>query len=345
MSILQDKVLLITGGTGSFGKATLHKFIKSDVKEIRIFSRDEAKQDELRHRLQRDYPEHANKVKFIIGDVRDYRTLERAVKGVDYIFHAAALKQVPSCEFFPVEAVKTNVLGTANVLDAAIEMGVKNVVCLSTDKAVYPVNAMGMTKSLMEKIAYSKSRESTGTTICCTRYGNILCSRGSVVPIWIDQIESGKPITITNPKMTRFIMSVDEALDLVMFAFLQGQKGDLFVQKVSACSLEVLAKAVISIFDNKANIKIVGSRHGEKIYETLLTADEVCRAEDLGDFYRIKLDGRSLNYNNNTADETNVITEELTSNNCRLLTVEEVKEKLLKLDYIQERLKTFKKSK
>ncbi len=341
MSLFTGKTLLITGGTGSFGNAVLTRFLKTDIGEIRIFSRDEKKQDDMRHELQTKMPEAADKVSFYIGDVRDLASIKNAIHGVDYIFHAAALKQVPSCEFFPIEAVKTNVLGTENVLVAAIEAGVKNVVCLSTDKAAYPVNAMGTSKAMMEKVVVAKSRTTSATKICCTRYGNVMCSRGSVIPLWIDQIKSGAPITLTDPAMTRFIMSLDEAVDLVLFAFEHGISGDILVKKAPACTLETLALAVLALFGGKReDIRTIGIRHGEKIYETLLTNEECATAIDLGDFYRVPCDKRGLHYEKyftkgNT--ERDHLTE-FNSNNTTLLTVEEVKEKLTALAYIRERL-------
>ncbi len=341
MSLFTGKTLLITGGTGSFGNAVLARFLKTDIGEIRIFSRDEKKQDDMRHEIQTRMPEAVDKVSFYIGDVRDLASIKNAIHGVDHIFHAAALKQVPSCEFFPIEAVKTNVLGTENVLVAAIEAGVQNVVCLSTDKAAYPVNAMGTSKAMMEKVVVAKSRTTSATKICCTRYGNVMCSRGSVIPLWIDQIKSGAPITLTDPAMTRFIMSLDEAVDLVLFAFAHGISGDILVKKAPACTLETLALAVLELFGGKReDIRTIGIRHGEKIYETLLTNEECATAIDLGDFYRVPCDNRGLHYEKyftkgNT--ERDHLTE-FNSNNTRLLTVEEVKEKLLSLAYIRERL-------
>ena len=344
MSLFTNKTLLITGGTGSFGNAVLNRFLTTDIGEIRIFSRDEKKQDDMRHEYQVKYPEHAEKIKFYIGDVRDIQSVRNAMHGVDYIFHAAALKQVPSCEFFPIEAVKTNVLGTENVLTAAIEAGVSNIVCLSTDKAAYPVNAMGTSKAMMEKVIVAKSRtvDPSKTKICCTRYGNVMCSRGSVIPLWIDQIRAGKPITITDPTMTRFIMSLDEAVDLVLFAFEHGNSGDILVQKAPACTIETQAKAVIELFDkeNKAEIKVIGIRHGEKMYETLLTNEECANAIDMGDFYRVPCDNRGLNYDKyfkHGDTERNTLTE-FNSNNTELLTVEQTKEKIASLAYIKERL-------
>ena len=344
MGLFTNKVLLITGGTGSFGNAVLNRFLTTDIGEIRIFSRDEKKQDDMRHEYQAKYPEYAEKIKFYIGDVRNIDSIRPAIVGVDYIFHAAALKQVPSCEFFPMEAVRTNVIGTENVLTAAIDAGVKNVVCLSTDKAAYPVNAMGTYKAMMEKVIVAKSRTVAPekTKICCTRYGNVMCSRGSVIPLWIDQIRSGKPITITDPSMTRFIMSLDEAVDLVLFAFEHGTSGDILVQKAPACTIETQAKAVMELFDkeNKTEIKVIGIRHGEKMYETLLTNEECANAIDMGNFYRVPCDKRGLNYDKYFKDgdtERNTLTE-FNSNNTQLLTVEQTKEKIASLAYIQEEL-------
>lgn len=344
MSLFKGKTLLITGGTGSFGNAVLNRFLRTDIGEIRIFSRDEKKQDDMRHEFQAKMPEVAEKIKFFIGDVRDIQSVRNAMYGVDYIFHAAALKQVPSCEFFPIEAVKTNVLGTENVLTAAIEAGVKNVVCLSTDKAAYPVNAMGISKALEERVAVAKSRTVSPdkTKICCTRYGNVMCSRGSVIPLWIEQIKNGNPITITEPSMTRFIMSLDEAVDLVLFAFEHGESGDILVQKAPACTIETQAKAVVELFDkeNKTEIKIIGIRHGEKMYETLLTNEECANAIDMGDFYRVPADKRGLNYDKYMKygdTKRNTLTE-FNSNNTKALNVEQVKEKLLTLAYIREEL-------
>jgi len=340
--MFKDKVLLITGGTGSFGNAVLNRFLKTDIGEIRVFSRDEKKQDDMRHDFQARMPEVANKIKFYIGDVRNRSTLKYAMQSVDYVFHAAALKQVPSCEFFPMEAVKTNVIGTDNTLDAAIEAGVKCVICLSTDKAAYPINAMGITKAIEEKIAVAKSRYSGDTKICCTRYGNVMCSRGSVIPLWIDQIRKGNPITLTEPKMTRFIMSLDEAVDLVLFAFEHGQNGDILVQKAPACTIQTQAEAVCELFGGKKeDIKVIGIRHGEKLYETLLTNEECAKAEDMGDFYRVPADNRTLNYDKYFTEgniEREVLTE-FNSNNTRLLNVEETKAKIAGLEYIQNELK------
>ncbi len=340
--MFKGKTLMITGGTGSFGNTVLRRFLETDIGEIRVFSRDEKKQDDMRHEFQQKYPDVADKLKFYIGDVRDLQSVKNAMHGVDYIFHAAALKQVPSCEFFPVEAVKTNVLGTDNVLTAAIEEGVKCVICLSTDKAAYPVNAMGTSKAMMEKVVVAKSRTVSPekTKICCTRYGNVLCSRGSVVPLWIDQIREGKPITITEPSMTRFVMSLEEAVDLVLFAFENGESGDILVQKAPACTIEVLAKAVTELFAPETDIKVIGIRHGEKMYETLLTNEECANAMDMGDFYRVPADKRGLNYDKyfKDGDKKRTTLREFDSNNTKLMTVEEVKEKLLSLSYIQNEL-------
>ncbi|MBQ8248649.1 MAG: polysaccharide biosynthesis protein [Clostridia bacterium] len=340
MSYFNGKTLLITGGTGSFGNAVLNRFLKTDVGEIRIFSRDEKKQDDMRHEFQAKMPEVAGKIKFFIGDVRDISSVTNAMHGVDYIFHAAALKQVPSCEFFPMEAVRTNVIGTDNLLTAGINEGVKSIICLSTDKAAYPVNAMGITKALEERVAVAKARTSDKTKICCTRYGNVMCSRGSVIPLWIDQIRAGNPITLTEPSMTRFIMSLDEAVDLVLFAFEHGVNGDILVQKAPACTIETLAKAVIELFDPKAEIKVIGIRHGEKLYETLLTNEECAEAIDMGDFYRVPCDKRDLNYDRyfSKGDKLRNTLAEFNSNNTELLNVEAVKEKLLSLQYIQDEL-------
>ncbi len=342
-SIFKDKVLMITGGTGSFGNAVLNRFLKTDIGEIRIFSRDEKKQDDMRHEYQAKYPEFANKIKFYIGDVRDLQSVKNAMHGVDYIFHAAALKQVPSCEFFPIEAVKTNVLGTENVLTAAIDEGVSKVICLSTDKAAYPVNAMGTSKAMMEKVVVAKSRTVSPdkTMICCTRYGNVMCSRGSVIPLWIEQIRNGEDITLTDPAMTRFIMSLEEAVDLVLFAFENGNSGDILVQKAPACTIQTQAEATCELFDgDKSKIKIIGIRHGEKMYETLLTNEECANAIDMGDFYRVPADKRDLNYDKYFKDgntERNKLTE-FNSNNTELLTVEQVKKKMLELQYINDEL-------
>ena len=340
--MFSNRTLLITGGTGSFGNAVLNRFLSTDVREIRVFSRDEKKQDDMRHAFQADMPDVADKIRFYIGDVRDLASVKNAMHGVDYIFHAAALKQVPSCEFFPLEAVKTNVIGTENVLTAAIEAGVKTVICLSTDKAAYPVNAMGTSKAMMEKVIVAKSRTITPekTKICCTRYGNVMCSRGSVIPLWIEQIKAGKPITITDPSMTRFIMSLDEAVDLVLFAFENGISGDILVQKAPACTIGDLAQAVKELFMVEQNIRVIGIRHGEKMYEALLTNEECTGAIDLGDFYRVPCDKRDLNYDKYFVDgntQRNQLTE-FNSNNTELLNVEQVKEKLLSLAYIREEL-------
>ena len=342
MSLFSGKTLMITGGTGSFGNAVLNRFLKTDIGEIRIFSRDEKKQDDMRHEFQAKMPEAAGKIKFFLGDVRDLASVKNAMHGVDFIFHAAALKQVPSCEFFPMEAVKTNVIGTDNVLTAAIEAGVKNVVCLSTDKAAYPVNAMGTSKAMMEKVVVAKSRTVSPekTKISCTRYGNVMCSRGSVIPLWIEQIKAGNPITITEPAMTRFIMSLDEAVDLVLFAFEHGISGDILVQKAPACTIETLAKAVTGLFAPDHEIKVIGIRHGEKMYETLLTNEECAHAQDLGNFYRVPSDKRDLNYDKYFHEgdvDRNPLTE-FNSNNTRLLDVAQVQEKLLSLAYIRSEL-------
>lgn len=334
-----NKTLLITGGTGSFGNAVLNRFLNTDIKEIRIFSRDELKQDDMRHFYQQNFPEVSDKIKFYIGDVRDLSGIKNAMHGVDYIFHAAALKQVPSCEFFPVEAVRTNVLGTENVLTAAIEEGVKKVICLSTDKAAYPVNAMGTSKAMMEKVIVAKSRTVSPdeTTICCTRYGNVMCSRGSVIPLFISQIKEGKPLTVTEPAMTRFIMSLEEAVELVVFAFEHAQSGDIMVQKAPACTIEILAQAIKELFHVDNEVRVIGIRHGEKMYETLLTNEECENAVDLGHFYRVPCDKRDLNYDKYFKEgniERNVLTE-FNSNNTELLNLEQVKDKLLALEYIQ----------
>lgn len=340
MSLFKNKTLLITGGTGSFGNAVLTRFLSTDIAEIRIFSRDEKKQDDMRHEFQSKLPSLASKIKFYLGDVRDIVSLKNAMHGVDFIFHAAALKQVPSCEFFPIEAVKTNVLGTDNVLTAAIDSGVKSVICLSTDKAAYPVNAMGTSKAMMEKVVVAKSRTvmPQNTKICCTRYGNVIASRGSVIPLWIDQIKNGLPLTITEPSMTRFIMTLDEAIDLVLFAFEFGSSGDVLVQKAPACTIKTQALALCEIFDyNKNKIKIIGIRHGEKLYETLLTNEECSNAIDMDKFYRVPCDQRDLNYSKYFIDgdtSRNLITE-FNSNNTELLNVDQVKEKLLSIDYIK----------
>ena len=337
---LVGKTLLITGGTGSFGSTVLQRFLPTEIGEIRIFSRDEKKQDDMRHEYQAKYPEYADKLQFYIGDVRDIDSIRSAMVGVDYIFHAAALKQVPSCEFFPMEAVRTNVIGTDNVLTAAIEAEVKCVVCLSTDKAAYPVNAMGISKAMEERVAVAKSRMSKKTKICCTRYGNVMCSRGSVIPLWIDQIKAGNPITITEPSMTRFIMSLEEAVDLVLFAFEHGKNGDILVQKAPACTIETQARAVMRLFGGKEEDIKIGIRHGEKMYETLLTNEECEHAVDMGNFYRVPADNRGLNYDKYFTEgnaERNKL-REFDSNNTKLLTVEETMEKIASLQYIQERL-------
>lgn len=328
---------MITGGTGSFGNTVLKHFLESDIGEIRIFSRDEKKQDDMRHRLQNYSIDLAKKVRFIIGDVRDPRSVRDAVHGVDYIFHAAALKQVPSCEFFPMEAVRTNVIGTDNVLHAAIDEGVEKVVCLSTDKAAYPINAMGKSKALMESIIYANARNGAGrTTICCTRYGNVMCSRGSVIPLFIKQIKAGEPVTITDPSMTRFLMNLDEAVDLVQFAFMYASPGDLFIQKAPASSIDHLAKAVQELF-GKTGIRIIGTRHGEKLYETLMTREERLRAEDMGEYFRIHSDSRSLNYDKFCAKGTvkTQADEPYTSQNTRQLSVDETIEKIKTAEYVQ----------
>ena len=340
-NVLKNKVLLITGGTGSFGNAVLNRFLTTDIGEIRIFSRDEKKQDDMRHEYQVKYPECCHKIKFYIGDVRSLESCRGVMHGVDYVFHAAALKQVPSCEFFPMEAVKTNVIGTDNVLTAAIEEGVKCVICLSTDKAAYPINAMGITKAIEEKVAVAKSRNSGNTRICCTRYGNVMCSRGSVIPLWIDQIRAGNPITVTEPSMTRFIMSLEEAVDLVLFAFEHGENGDIFVQKAPACTIGMQAEAVCELFGGKKeDIKVIGIRHGEKMYETLLTKEECAKAEDLGNFYRVPADNRGLNYDKFFTDGNKqaVEIEEFNSNNTKRLNKEEIIEAMKKLTYIREEL-------
>lgn len=341
MSLFDGKTLLITGGTGSFGNAVLNRFLRTDIGEIRIFSRDEKKQDDMRHEFQAKMPEVADKIKFYIGDVRSLESCRGAMHGVDYIFHAAALKQVPSCEFFPMEAVRTNVIGTDNVLTAAIEAGVECVICLSTDKAAYPINAMGITKAIEEKVAVAKSRNSGKTKICCTRYGNVMCSRGSVIPLWIDQIKSGNPITITEPSMTRFIMSLEEAVDLVLFAFEHGENGDLLIQKAPACTIGTQAQAVCELFGGKKeDIKVIGIRHGEKMYETLLTNEECAKAIDMGNFYRVPADNRGLNYDKyfKEGDEKRNTLTEFNSNNTRILNVEETKAKIASLAYIQDEL-------
>lgn len=341
MSLFKNKTLLITGGTGSFGNAVLNRFLNTDIGEIRIFSRDEKKQDDMRHEFQAKMPEVAEKISFYIGDVRDLQSVKNAMHDVDYIFHAAALKQVPSCEFFPIEAVKTNVLGTENVLTAAIDEGVETVICLSTDKAAYPVNAMGTSKAMMEKVIVAKSRTTKTTKICCTRYGNVMCSRGSVIPLWIDQIRNGNPITLTEPTMTRFIMSLEEAVDLVLFAFEHGEPGDILVQKAPACTIQTQAEAVCELFGGKKeDIKVIGIRHGEKMYETLLTNEECAHAIDMGNFYRVPCDKRGLNYDKyfSQGNTERAKLSEFNSNNTQLLTVEETKAKIASLSYIQEEL-------
>ena len=341
MSLFRNKVLMITGGTGSFGNAVLNRFLQTDIGEIRIFSRDEKKQDDMRHEYQAKMPEVAHKIKFYIGDVRDLQSVRSAMHGVDYIFHAAALKQVPSCEFFPMEAVRTNVIGTDNVLTAAIEDGVECVICLSTDKAAYPINSMGMTKAIEEKVAIAKSRMSGKTKICCTRYGNVMCSRGSVIPLWIDQIKAGNPITVTEPNMTRFIMSLEEAVDLVLFAFAHGENGDLLIKKAPACTIQTQAEAVCELFGGKKeDIKVIGIRHGEKMYETLLTNEECAKAVDMGDFYRVPADNRGLNYDKyfKEGDEARNTLTEFNSNNTRRLNLQETIDTIAKLEYIQGRL-------
>ncbi|CCZ81922.1 polysaccharide biosynthesis protein [Odoribacter laneus] len=335
--MFKDKVLLITGGTGSFGNAVLRRFLNSDIKEIRIFSRDEKKQDDMRHMLQN------SKVKFYIGNVRDKRSVDDAMNGVDYIFHAAALKQVPSCEFFPVQAVRTNVLGTENVLDSAIEHGVKKVVVLSTDKACYPINAMGISKAMMEKVAIAKGRqlgENGSTTICCTRYGNVMASRGSVIPLWVEQMKEGKPITITDPNMTRFMMTLDDAVDLVIYAFQHGHNGDLFVQKAPAATLSTLATALKELYRSKTEVRTIGTRHGEKLYESLVSREEMAKAEDMGNYYRIPCDTRDLNYDKFFIEGQQKVSqiEDYHSHNTRRLDVEGMKELLLKLQFIREDL-------
>lgn len=344
MSQFKDKILLITGGTGSFGNAVLNRFLKTDIKEIRVFSRDELKQDNMRHEYQAKYPDTFNKLKFYIGDVRDINSIKNAMHEVDYIFHAAALKQVPSCEFFPVEAVKTNVLGTENVLTAAIECGVKRVVCLSTDKAAYPVNAMGTSKAMMEKVIVAKSRTVAPekTSIMCTRYGNVLASRGSVVPLFINQIKEGHDLTVTDPTMTRFVMTLEEAVDLVLFAFKHGESGDIFVQKAPACTIEVLAQAVQQLFNAENEIKVIGIRHGEKMYETLLTDEECANAIDLGNFYRVPADKRDLNYDKYFFEgmEKSALTQ-FNSNNTELMDIEDVKNKLLEVKLVRDELENW----
>jgi UDP-glucose 4-epimerase len=341
MSLFENKTLMITGGTGSFGNAVLNRFLQTDIGEIRIFSRDEKKQDDMRHEFQSKMPKVADKIKFYIGDVRDLQSVRSAMHGVDYIFHAAALKQVPSCEFFPMEAVRTNVIGTDNVLTAAIEEGVECVICLSTDKAAYPINSMGMSKAIEEKVAIAKSRMSGKTKICCTRYGNVMCSRGSVIPLWIDQIKAGNPITVTEPNMTRFIMSLEEAVDLVLFAFEHGENGDLLIKKAPACTIQTQAEAVCELFGGKKeDIKVIGIRHGEKMYETLLTNEECAKAVDMGDFYRVPADNRGLNYDKyfKDGDEKRNTLTEFNSNNTRRLNLQETIDTIAALNYIKGRL-------
>ena len=349
MSVFKDKTLLITGGTGSFGNAVLRRFLKSELKEIRIFSRDEKMKDDMRHHIQASYPEHASKVKFYIGDVRNIDSVNVAMRGVDYVFSAAALKQVPSCEFFPMEATLTNVIGTNNVLLSAIEHGVKNVVVLSTDKAAYPINAMGISKAMMEKVAIAKGRElgtNASTTICCTRYGNVMASRGSVIPLWVEQMMAGKPITITDPEMTRFMMTLDDAVDLVVYAFTNGHNGDLFVQKAPAATLRTLAESLKQVYSKvdasyaDTEIKVIGTRHGEKLYETLVTREEMSKAVDMGNYFRIPCDNRDLNYDKYFVEGNEQMStiEDYHSHNTRRLNVEEMKEQLLRLRFIQEDL-------
>ncbi|RHR41015.1 MULTISPECIES: polysaccharide biosynthesis protein [Parabacteroides] len=336
MSIFKDKVLLITGGTGSFGNMVLKRFLDSDIKEIRVFSRDEKKQDDMRHLLQNP------KVKFYIGNVRDRSSVDNAMVGVDYVFSAAALKQVPSCEFFPMQAVMTNVMGTNNVIESAILHRVKNVVVLSTDKAAYPINAMGVSKAMMEKVAIARGRSlgaNAETTICCTRYGNVMASRGSVIPLWIEQIERHLPLTITDPNMTRFMMTLDDAVDLVIYAFEHGSNGDLFVQKAPAATLVILASALKELFHSDSEIRIIGTRHGEKIYETLVTREEIVRAEDMGKYFRVPCDARDLNYDRlESGNEKITPTDDYHSHNTRRLDIEEMKALLLKVDYVREKL-------
>lgn len=335
--MFKNKVLLITGGTGSFGNAVLKRFLDSDIKEIRIFSRDEKKQDDMRHELQN------SKVKFYIGDVRNKRSVDNAMLGVDFIFHAAALKQVPSCEFFPIEAVNTNVHGTQNVLDSAVEHGVKRMIVLSTDKAAYPINAMGISKAMMEKVAIAKARslgEDATTTICCTRYGNVMASRGSVIPLWVDQIKAGKDITITDPKMTRFMMTLDDAVDLVLYAFEHGKNGDLFVQKAPAATLDVLAHTLIELYQSTSKVRVIGTRHGEKLYETLVTREEMSKAEDKGEYYRVPCDGRDLNYDKYFVEGEEKVSnfDDYHSHNTHRLNKEEMKSLLLKLEQFKDNL-------
>ncbi len=342
MSIFKDKVLMITGGTGSFGNAVLNRFLRTDIKEIRIFSRDEKKQDDMRHEYQAKMPEVANKIKFYIGDVRNKSTLKNSMRGVDYIFHAAALKQVPSCEFFPMEAVKTNIIGTDNVISAAVENRVERVVFLSTDKAAYPINTMGMTKAVAEKVVAARAQkayERSGTVLACTRYGNVMCSRGSVIPLFIDQIKNNRPITITDPNMTRFLMNLDEAVDLVAFAFEHAEPGDLFIQKADASTIGDLADGVMKVF-GETEKKIIGTRHGEKLYETLMTREERLRSTDMGHYFRIAPDGRSLNYDKFyvQGQVTTEAEEAYTSHNTKLLDVDGVVKKIMETDYVREEL-------
>jgi len=343
----KGKTLMITGGTGSFGSTVLKRFLTSEIEEIRIFSRDEKKQDDIRHELQAKHPEHAEKVRFFIGDVRNIDSIRDAVYGVDFIFHAAALKQVPSCEFFPMEAVRTNIIGTDNLLNAAIEAKVKNVVCLSTDKAAYPINAMGISKAMMEKVIRANARraaERSGTVISCTRYGNVMCSRGSIIPLFIEQIKAGNPITITDPNMTRFLMNLDEAVDLVMFAFEHAKPGDLFVQKSDASTIGVLGQAVQQLFGD-TGVKIIGSRHGEKLYEVLMTREELVRAEDMGDYFRVTPDDRDLNYDKYTAAINSItqMDEEYSSHNTKRLDVQGTIDKIMTTDYVREQLASWNK--
>ena len=356
MSLFTGKTLMITGGTGSFGNAVLNRFLKTDIGEIRIFSRDEKKQDDMRHEYQAKMPEVADKIKFYIGDVRDLNSVRSAMYGVDYIFHAAALKQVPSCEFFPMEAVRTNVIGTDNVLTAAIEAGVESVICLSTDKAAYPINAMGISKALMEKVAIAKGRElgeGAATTICCTRYGNVMASRGSVIPLWVEQMIEGNPITITDPNMTRFMMTLDDAVDLVIYAFTHGHNGDLFVQKAPAATLETLATALKEIYSKvdpkygDTEVRVIGTRHGEKLYETLVTREEMAKAIDMGNYYRIPCDNRDLNYDKFFSEGDEVVSriEDYHSHNTQRLDVEGMKKQLMRLRFIQEDLGLIEKAK
>lgn len=335
--MFKDKVLMITGGTGSFGNAVLKRFLNTDIKEIRIFSRDEKKQDDMRHQIQ------SSKVKFYIGDVRDRRSVDAAMVGVDYVFHAAALKQVPSCEFFPMQAVQTNILGTDNVLDSAIQHSIKNVVVLSTDKACYPINAMGISKAMMEKVAIAKGRslgENTATTICCTRYGNVMASRGSVIPLWVEQIKSGKDITVTDPNMTRFMMTLEDAVDLVLYAFEHGKNGDLFVQKAPAATLEILAKSLIDLYKSEVKVRVIGTRHGEKLYESLVTREEMAKAEEIDNYYRIPCDERDLNYNKYFIEGEEKVSKYIDyhSHNTKQLDVSEMTQLLIKLQMIQEDL-------